>query len=121
METLQEERMSDSLPVVKGTLDLLVLKALSWTPMHGFEITRWLEERSRGALEFDDSSIYQAVYRMEKRGLVEASWGVTENNRRARYYEVTPAGHAYLVHETERLVRYSETVTGILVGAGGAS
>ncbi|HEX6071045.1 MAG TPA: helix-turn-helix transcriptional regulator, partial [Longimicrobiaceae bacterium] len=61
--------MSESLALVKGTLDILVLKALSWTPMHGFEITAWLEERSGGALEVNDSALYQALIRMEERGL----------------------------------------------------
>jgi len=104
----------DQLTVVKGTLDLLVLKALSWTAMHGFEITEWLEARSDGRLEVDDSALYQALYRMEQRGLVDAEWGVTTNNRRARYYSVTPAGRAHLRAETERWLRYAETVSGIL-------
>jgi len=73
-----------SLPVVKGTLDVLVLRALQWTPMHGFEITSWLEERSANSLEVEDSAVYQALYRMEERGLIEAEWGVTENQRQAR-------------------------------------
>ena len=109
--------MDDRLPVVKGTLDLLVLKALSWTPMHGFEITSWLEERSGSALGFDDSAIYQAVYRLEKQGLVEAEWGVTENNRRARYYRIAPAGREHLAAGTDRLVRYAELVAAILTAA----
>lgn len=79
--------MSDSLQLVRGTLDALVLRALSWAPMHGFEITSWLEERSGGDLEVNDSALYQALYRMEERRLVKAEWGVTENNRRARYYK----------------------------------
>ena len=105
-----------ALPVVKGTLDVLVLKALSWTPMHGFEITCWLEDRSGGTLGIDDSALYQALQRMEARGLVAAEWGVTGNNRRARYYRVTDAGRAYLEAETARWVRYAATVTGILTG-----
>jgi PadR family transcriptional regulator PadR len=105
---------AESLPVVKGTLDLLVLKALSWAPMHGFEITAWLEARSGGRLEVDESALYQALYRMEERGLIDAEWGVTANNRRARYYRVSAAGRAHLRAETERWLRYSETVTGIL-------
>jgi PadR family transcriptional regulator PadR len=105
---------ADPLTVVKGTLDVLVLKALTWAPMHGFEITAWLEGRSGGRLEVDDSALYQALYRMEQRGLVEAEWGVTENNRRARYYRVTSAGRAHLRAETARWLEYSETVTGIL-------
>jgi PadR family transcriptional regulator PadR len=107
----------DSLSVVKGTLDVLVLKALSWAPMHGFEITEWLETRSGGRLEIDDSALYQALYRMEQRGLIDAEWGVTENNRRARYYRMTAAGRAHLRAETQRWLQYSETVTEILTVA----
>ncbi|CAN5891213.1 MAG: PadR family transcriptional regulator [Gemmatimonadota bacterium] len=108
---------AEAMVLVKGTLDVLVLKALSWSPMHGFEITCWLEERSGGALELRDSALYQALYRMEERGLVEAEWGVTENNRRARYYRITPAGRAHLTTETAKFLRYAQTVTGILTGA----
>ncbi len=107
----------DSLALVKGTLDVLVLKALSWAPMHGFEITTWLEERSGGRLAIDDSALYQALHRMEERGLIEAEWGVTGNNRRARYYKVTAAGRAFLRAETARWLRYAETVTDILTVA----
>ena len=102
------------LPVLKGTLDLLVLRALNWTPMHGYEITSWLERAGNGALEFEDSALYQAVYRLEERGLLEAEWGVTENNRRARYYKITPQGRAYLRTETRNWTQYAETVTSIL-------
>ena len=107
------------MPLVRGTLDMLVLKALSWTPMHGFEITTWLESRSRGALGVQDSALYQAMHRLEGRGLVAAEWGVTENNQRARYYELTKAGRAHLVAETAQWVRYAETVTGIMTTAPG--
>jgi len=103
-----------NLPVMKGTLDVLVLKALTWTPMHGFEITRWLEARSRGRIEIEDSALYQALYRLEERGLVEARWGVTENNRRARYYTITRAGRARLRSEAERLREYAAALTSIL-------
>ena len=106
--------MADRLPVVKGTLDVLVLKALAWTPMHGFEIASWLEERSSNGLELDDSALYQALYRMEARGLLAAEWGRTENNRRARYYRPTPAGLTHLECETARWLAYARTVTGIL-------
>jgi transcriptional regulator len=109
----------DPLPLVKGTLDVLVLKALSWTPMHGFEITSWIEARSGGALGVQDSALYQALHRMEERGLVTAEWGVTENNQRARYYRLTKAGRAHLAAETKQWVRYTETVTGILTAPAG--
>lgn len=101
-------------PLMKGTLDVLVLKALSWTPMHGLEITAWLEERSGGELSFDDSGVYQALYRMEERGLIEAEWGVSDNNRRARYYRITAKGTEHLADETRRLLRFGELVTAIL-------
>jgi transcriptional regulator len=105
------------LPVVKGTLDLLVLRALSWSPMHGFEIVTWLERAANGSLDFDDSALYQAVYRLEEKGLLTAEWGVTENNRRARYYKVTAAGRAHLRAETKTWVEYAGTVTDILTAA----
>lgn len=106
--------MADALPVVKGTLDVLVLKALSWGPMHGFEVTTWLEDRSGGALDVEDSALYQAFYRLEERRLVVAEWGVTENNRRARYYRITAAGRAHLRSQTAQWLRYAETVGDIL-------
>ena len=109
--------MTGSMPLVKGTLDALVLKALSWAPMHGFEITAWLEGRSGGALGVQDSALYQALHRLEARGLAAADWGVTANNQRARYYRLTDAGRAHLAAETAQWVRYAETVTGILTAA----
>jgi transcriptional regulator len=102
------------LPVLKGTLDLLVLRALSWSPMHGFEIVTWLERAANSSLDFDDSALYQAVYRLEEKGLLAAEWGVTENNRRARYYKLTAAGRAHLRTETKNWVQYAGTVTDIL-------
>jgi PadR family transcriptional regulator PadR len=106
--------MADALPVVKGTLDILVLKALSWGPMHGFEVTTWLEERSGGTLDVEDSALYQAFYRREERNYVAAEWGVTENNRRARYYRMTAAGRAHLRAQTSQWLRYAATVSDIL-------
>jgi transcriptional regulator len=102
------------IPLMKGTLDVLVLKALSRTAMHGLEITSWLERRSGGELSFDDSGVYQALYRMEARGLIEAEWGVSDNNRRARYYRITPKGSKHLDAETRALLRFGELVTAIL-------
>jgi PadR family transcriptional regulator PadR len=109
----------DALPIVKGTLDNLVLKALCWTPMHGFEITQWVESRSRGALDIRDSALYQALHRLEERELVSAEWGVTENNQRARYYRINKAGRARLAAETAQWVRYAKPVTDILTSAPG--
>jgi transcriptional regulator len=106
--------MADQLPLVKGTLDVLVLRALTWAPMHGFEITSWLEERTHGALGIDDSALYQALHRMEERAWVSTEWGITENNRRARYYSLTKVGRAQLLAETKRWVQYADIVTAVL-------
>jgi PadR family transcriptional regulator, regulatory protein PadR len=106
--------MPDSLSVAKGTLDVLVLRALTWGAMHGFEIFAWIEDQSADELELDDSAIYHALYRMEARGLVEAYWDVTANGRRARYYTATTAGKAHLRAETKKWLRYSQVVTGLL-------
>jgi PadR family transcriptional regulator PadR len=86
--------------LIKGTLDVLVLKALSWGPMHGFEITRWLADRSGGRFEIENAALLQALHRLEERRLLTGEWGVTENNRRARYYSLTTAGRAELRTET---------------------
>ena len=104
----------NELPLLKGTLDLLILKTLSWGPMHGYGIATWLEQRSDGTLGIDDSALYQALQRMEGRGLVSAEWGVTENNRRARYYTLTAAGRRHLKTEASIWMRYTESVTAIL-------
>jgi DNA-binding PadR family transcriptional regulator len=112
--------VADALPLVKGTLDVLVLKALAWAPMHGFEITSWLEARSGGALEVQDSALYQALHRLEARGLAAAEWGVTANNQRARYYQLTEPGRAHLLSGSAQGVRDAATGTGILTAAPGA-
>ena len=106
--------MPEALAVLRGTLDVLVLKALTWGPMHGFEITAWIEGHATGNLDIVDSALYQSLYRLEGRRAITATWGVTENNRKARYYSITPAGRAELRNETARWLRYAETVTGIL-------
>ena len=110
--------MADApLPLLKGTLDVLVLKALTWGPQHGFGIAVWLEARSGGVLGVEDSALYQALQRMEERGLVEAEWGLTENNRRARFYRMTAAGRQQLRAQTSTWLRYADAVTGILASA----
>lgn len=106
--------MSDTLPLLKGTLDILILKTLSWGPMHGFEIVDWLERRSGGVLGIEDSALYQALHRMDARGLISAEWGITENNRRARFYQLTSAGRQRLRAETSSWRRYSSAVSDVL-------
>lgn len=104
----------DELPLLKGTLDLLILKTLSWGPMHGYGIASWLEQRSGGDLGIDDSALYQALQRMESRGLVSAEWGVTDNNRRARFYRLTPEGSRHLKKQGDLWQRYTRSVSAIL-------
>jgi PadR family transcriptional regulator, regulatory protein PadR len=82
----------NELPVLQGTLDVMVLKTLSWGAQHGYGIARWIHETTDEALEVEDRALYVALHRMEARGLVESEWGVTENNRRAKYYQLTRAG-----------------------------
>jgi transcriptional regulator len=106
--------MADSLPILKGTLDILVLKALAWAPMHGFEIASWLEQRSSGSLEVEDGALYFALHRLEERGFISSEWRLTENNRRARYYKLRPAGRAHLRAEGANLERYARALTDIL-------
>jgi DNA-binding PadR family transcriptional regulator len=100
--------------LLKGTLDILVLKTLSWTPMHAFEIASWIEDRSNGRVVVDDAALLQALYRLEARKLLRAAWGVTTNGRRARYYELTKAGRAFLQSETARLVDHFDALVTIL-------
>ena len=112
--------MSEALPLLKGTLDLLILKALSIEPTHGYGLALWLERGSAGAIVVEDSAIYQALRRLEGRGLVEASWGVTENNRRARYYRLTAFGQRHLQEEAGIWARYASHVGRLLAADGGA-
>lgn len=110
-------RMPDSLPLLKGTLDVLVLQALAWAPMHGFELTRWIEDRSGAAgaaFELDVPAIYQALYRLEARSLVAGEWGRSEKQRRARYYRITTKGRAHLRREAALWRRYAAAVSAIL-------
>jgi transcriptional regulator len=104
----------ESLPVLRGTLDLLVLRALLARPMHGYEISSWLDRHTNGSLAIFDSALYQALYRLEKARLIGAEWGVSDNNRRARYYHVAARGRAHLRAETTSWLRYAEAVTAVL-------
>jgi DNA-binding PadR family transcriptional regulator len=100
--------------LLKGTLDVLVLKSVSWTPMHAFEITTWIEERSNGRVAVDDAALLQALHRMEERKLITAEWAMTKNGRRARYYRPTTAGRSHLRAESERLVDHFDALVAVL-------
>ena len=109
--------MTDRLPLLKGTLDILVLKALAFAPMHGFEISSWIEERSKGSFDVDDGALYYALHRMEERGLITSEWRVTDNNRRARYYRMRAPGRAHLKAEGANLERYARALTAVLASS----
>ena len=100
--------------LVRGTLDALILKTLSWGPHHGYGIASWIRDTSRDALLIEDRALYLALHRLEDRGLVESRWGASENNRRAKFYHLTSAGRAHLRAESTRLTRYAEALFRVL-------
>jgi PadR family transcriptional regulator, regulatory protein PadR len=102
--------------LVQGTLDLLVLGALASGPQHGYGIATLVNQRSDGELTVEDAALYQALHRLDRQGLVEAEWGPSENNRRARYYTLTPAGRKRLREETANFRRYARAVEAVLAG-----
>ena len=87
---------ADELELLQGTLDVLVLKTLTWGPRHGYAVARWIRETSDEALTVEDRALYVSLHRLEERGLVESEWGLSENNRKAKFYRLTPAGRAQL-------------------------
>lgn len=97
-----------------GTLDVLVLKSLSWKPMHGYGISTWLRERSAGTFDVDDAALYKALHRLEEQGAIESAWALTENNRKAKYYRLAAAGRRQLRQERTAWHTYALTVSRIL-------
>jgi transcriptional regulator len=109
--------MKRPLPLVQGTLDLLVLRTLASGPMHGYGIAGAVHARTEGHLAIEDAALYQALHRLDRQGLVEAEWAPSENNRRARYYSLTPEGRKRLREETANWRRYARAVELLLEGA----
>ncbi|HUH13898.1 MAG TPA: PadR family transcriptional regulator [Longimicrobiales bacterium] len=101
---------SNTPDILRGTLDLLVLQALSWGTTHGYGVARWIEFATDDALEVGEGTLYPALHRLEERGWITAEWGTSENNRRARFYSLTPQGRAQLTVETENWRRYAAAV-----------
>lgn len=102
------------LDLLQGTLDVLVLKALSWGARHGHSVATWIRATTEDDLNIEDGALYTALHRLEKRGLIEAEWGLSDNNRKAKYYELTEAGRRELRHETARWSRYADAVFKVL-------
>lgn len=104
--------------LVQGTLDVLVLKALQWGPRHGYAVTRWIKATTRDVLAVEEGALYPALHRLERKGLVESEWGVSENNRRAKFYQLTPRGRGALDAETASWAEYARAVDRVLGATG---
>ena len=104
----------DDLGLLTGTLDLLVLRTLAWGPRHGFAIARWLRDNSDERILVEDRALYLALHRLEERRFVESEWGLSENNRRARFYQLTRTGRAQLREREKHFTAYAEAVFKIL-------
>ena len=96
--------------LLQGTLDGLVLKALSWSPLHGYAVARWIRSASKDVFQIEEGALYPALHRMEQKGWVEAEWGLSENNRRAKFYQLTGKGHQALEKEQAAWTRYAAAV-----------
>jgi PadR family transcriptional regulator PadR len=105
--------------LLRGTLDLLLLKSLSWGPMHGLSVVRWIESVTHERLQIEEGALYPALHRLEERGWLEAEWGYTEKGRRAKYYQLTAAGRRQLSAELAKWSHYSEAVRLVLTTEGG--
>src|SRR4051812_38062337 len=107
--------------LLAGTLDLLVLRALARGTQHGYAVARWIHETSDQAIEVEDRALYLALHRLEDKRFIASEWGLSEANRRAKYYELTPAGRKHLRREEASFVRYVEAMFKILRPAGEVS
>jgi transcriptional regulator len=104
------------LELVRGTLDLLILKTLSWAPMHGLAVLRWIESSTHGQLQIEEGALYPALHRLEHKGWLAAEWGYTDQARKAKFYRLTPAGRKQLTAELSKWKRYTQAV-GFLLAA----
>lgn len=96
--------------ILRGTLDLLILQALSWGPAHGYAVARWIQNATGDALAIGEGTLYPALHRLEERGWIAASWGASENNRQAKYYSLTRRGRAQLRVEADQWRRYAAAI-----------
>jgi len=102
--------MTQNPNLVRGTLDLLILKSLTWEPRHGYAISEWMEQVTDGSLLVEEGTLYPALHRLKGRGLVESEWGLSENNRRAKYYRLTADGERHLASEAAAWTAYTDAV-----------
>jgi transcriptional regulator len=106
--------MPTELPFKRGAIELLVLKTLSWGPMHGYAIAQWIQTTTDDALRVEEGSLYPALHRLENKGLVAASWGLSENNRQAKFYALTADGRTTLRAEVESWIQYAAAITKVV-------
>ena len=102
------------LDLLRGTLDLLLLKTLSWGPMHGLGVVRWIEAVTHQRLQIEEGALYPALHRMEQKGWIEAEWGLSDTNRRVKSYRLTPAGRYQLGEEASSWTRFAEAMAKVL-------
>jgi transcriptional regulator len=110
-----------ALQLLQGTLDLMVLKALEAGPQHGYGVARWVRDSTEGTLGVEEGALYTSLHRLERRGWVTASWGTSENNRKAKYYELTRAGRRQLAVESKSWTRYAAAMLKLLGEAPAAA
>jgi PadR family transcriptional regulator, regulatory protein PadR len=103
-----------SLGLVQGTVDVLILKTLTWDQMHGYRISQWIRDRTDGALAVEDAALYQALHRLERKGWVESEWGMSDTNRRAKFYRITRDGRKQLQADVAELRRYVDALFKVL-------
>jgi PadR family transcriptional regulator PadR len=109
----------ESLELLQGTLDVLILKTLSWGPRHGYAVARWLHDTSDDVLRVEEGALYPALHRMERQGWIESEWGLSENNRRAKYYQLTSSGRQQLRFKASSWSRYAAAVSRVLAVRAG--
>ena len=114
MPTARSNGESPDLGLLQGTLDVMILKALSWRPMHGFGVAKWIRSTTDDVLQIDDGALYPALHRMEFRGLIDADWDLTENKRRAKYYRLTAKGRQELRARSSIWDRYASAVSKVI-------
>ena len=106
--------MASDLDLLQGTLDLLILKTLTWGPRHGYAVAQWIRDTTDEKLHIEEGALYTALHRMEKRGWLAAEWGLSDNNRKAKYYQLTQVGRKQLRAKTAVWTEYAGAVFKIL-------
>ncbi|HEU4631988.1 MAG TPA: PadR family transcriptional regulator [Gemmatimonadaceae bacterium] len=106
--------MATDLEFKRGAIELLILKTLSWGPMHGYAIARWIQDTTDDALRVEEGSLYPALHRLEDKEAISSEWGVSENNRRAKFYALTPRGRQALRAELESWTHFVEAITKVI-------